>query len=554
MSVIDTASLNGHGYAAFPVVIPGGGPASALPAGRVVRTTPPLTSEAISGGKGYYGPGNVPLALPPSVDDVTRVGTFGHYEWMMTNPVVSASVRALKLAILAGGMDLKATISAKPGLEGAQAGRADGEGHGRFLLEGRREGRGLEFAPDGPARCSWCGYKLAEKVFALAEGGKDAGKLLWVRIKPKPRDAFRLVVDPAHQRARGGVSIRGGQDPRRTPAPREGRPPLLGPGRRRPAGTSVLRPAVEPANLKRLMWPELYAHSLPFGSAGLVGKTSPREPSHPAVDVDGNVLPGAPAMGRQQRLLAALQAYQNGACMVHASGGKVYTIPPQGAGEVFHSAVDLFNREIVHGILYQTRATTEAQHGSKADSQTGQDIFGLRVRRGPADAGGDLEGGLLPAPDHAQFRRGCGGRVHADRDVRDEKKKISPRSGARGQHGLSTRPEPTGRGRLDAGTPDPRRGRRRGQGETKGAGHAGVEGVAAGAGWPGSSRKEQVRPAPLRGREGGSRVTTPDTVTCPDCLGTGKDPLGERPWTKYDGDACISAPDMARSRPSLPRW
>ena len=174
----------------------------------------------------------------------------------------------------------------------------------------------------------------------------------------------------------------------------------------------------------------------------------------------------------------------------------MYTIPPQGAGEVFHNAVDLFNREIVHGILFQTRATTEAQHGSKADSQTGQDIFGLLV-----DAGRQMLGATLRED---AFRHLIA--LNFGQDVADEftplvtfgtkeEDKVGP-VGRRGEHGLPTRPEPAGRGRLDAGPADPRCGGGRGPGEGEGPGDDGVEGAAAGAGWPGPPEKGKPVPPP----------------------------------------------------------
>jgi phage gp29-like protein len=54
-------------------------------------------------------------------------------------------------------------------------------------------------------------------------------------------------------------------------------------------------------------------------------------------------------------------------------------IAPQNVGEAFQAGVDLFNREIATGILATTRATQEAEHGSRADSTTAQDVVGLLV-------------------------------------------------------------------------------------------------------------------------------------------------------------------------------
>jgi hypothetical protein len=93
-------------------------------------------------------------------------------------------------------------------------------------------------------------------------------------------------------------------------------------------------------------------------------------------------IPGAPPVSPQEFMAGQLVAFQNGSVLVVPAGAEVAPIQPQGDGSAFHRAVDLFNREIVQAILLQTRATMEATHGSKADSQTGQDMFGLLVDAG----------------------------------------------------------------------------------------------------------------------------------------------------------------------------
>jgi hypothetical protein len=157
-----------------------------------------------------------------------------------------------------------------------------------------------------------------------------------------------------------------------------------------PRGTSVLRPAVEPCNLKRLVWPQLYKHACQFGSASLLGKTAPGEVDRHPVDEDGLPIPGSSLVSPQQFMASQLVNFQNGSVLVVPSGAEVVPIQPQGDGAVFHEAVNLFNREIVQAILMQTRATREAEHGSRADSETGQDIFGLLVESGRAMLAGTL--------------------------------------------------------------------------------------------------------------------------------------------------------------------
>jgi hypothetical protein len=384
MSVIDTHSLSAldirHGDYTPPFV-PGGGPGSPLTAPVPRRSKPAdLEDEKVAWGYRARGAGQVPLALPPAIDDVTRQGSPTHYEWMMTDPVVSASVRALKLAILAGGMDLKATISAKPGAKELTPDETLAQEVVDFCWRCVERCKGWNaFLMDLLGAVAF-GNKMAEKVFEVSPSGPDKGKLVWSRIKVKPRAVWQFVVDDAmnvlgiwYHRLDGTKAF----------LPREKVVILTwDPADADPRGTSVLRPAVEPHNLKHVLWPQLYKHFVQFGSAGLIGELAPEEGDHPAVDEHGDEIAGAAPVSAMRRMVQALEAYENGAAIAHANGGRLYTIPPQGEGEVFRGNVDLFNREMVQGILLQTRATSEAEHGSKADSETGQDIFGLLVDSG----------------------------------------------------------------------------------------------------------------------------------------------------------------------------
>ncbi len=365
---------------------PGGGPGSPIPdAARIGR--PDLTREYVASGVSYHA-ASVPLALPATVDDVMRERGARHYEWMMTDPIVSASVRALTLAILAGGIDLKTTVSAKPGAKGLAPDEALAADVVQFCWRCVERCKGWHAFLMGMLGAAAFGNRMAEKTFEVAATGSDAGKLVWRSIKVKPRDAWQFVVDDAMNVL--GVLFRrpGGA---RAFLPRE-KVAILSwqPEDADPRGTSALRPAVEPCNLKRLVWPQLYKHLCQFGSASLVGKTAPGEVDRHPVDEDGIPIPGASLVSPQQFMASQLVAFQNGSVLVVPAGAEVAPIQPQGDGAAFHAAVDLFNREIVQAILMQTRATMEAQHGSKADSQTGQDMFGLLVESGRQMLAGTL--------------------------------------------------------------------------------------------------------------------------------------------------------------------
>jgi phage gp29-like protein len=69
-----------------------------------------------------------------------------------------------------------------------------------------------------------------------------------------------------------------------------------------------------------------------------------------------------------------LQSVQAGYGGVFGHGSDLKTVESKGNGEAFEKLVGLLDRQAVYGILGNTRTTMEAENGSKADSQSGQDV------------------------------------------------------------------------------------------------------------------------------------------------------------------------------------
>jgi hypothetical protein len=369
---------------------PGGGMGHPIPESEVVR--PDYEGEYVASGPTGFTL-QVPLALPTTIDDATRDRGEWTYDEMMTDPIVAASVQTLKLSILAGGMDLLPPVAPKPWVKERTDDEETADEIVKFCWRAIERCRGWNEAIKGLLDAVAFGNKLAEKVFRLVESGEDEGRWTWDRIRVKPRDAWQFVVDDNLNilgilfRDRRGI---------RSILERDKVVVLTWDGRDGdPRGTSVLRAVVDPCNLKRLTWPQLYKHLCQFGSASLVGKTAPGDLDRLPVGKDGRPIPGVEKVSPQQFMARQLVNFQNGSVLVVPSGAEVQPIQPQGDGQVFHAAVDAYNREIVHGILLQNRATMEAQYGSKADSQTGQDVMGLVVAYGRELLAGVIRHDLL---------------------------------------------------------------------------------------------------------------------------------------------------------------
>lgn len=78
-------------------------------------------------------------------------------------------------------------------------------------------------------------------------------------------------------------------------------------------------------------------------------------------------------------MMLALEAFQNGSIGVFKFGSKVDLLQSTNDGKAFFDAIDLCDRQMVHALLKQVRATMESQHGSKADSGSATDILDVLI-------------------------------------------------------------------------------------------------------------------------------------------------------------------------------
>jgi hypothetical protein len=82
-----------------------------------------------------------------------------------------------------------------------------------------------------------------------------------------------------------------------------------------------------------------------------------------------------------EALLRRLLEFQNGTALAMPYGASADLLFSQGEGRAFLEAFSLYDRQITTGVLGQTRATMEAEHGSKADSGQGADILATFIRQ-----------------------------------------------------------------------------------------------------------------------------------------------------------------------------
>lgn len=225
------------------------------------------------------------------------------------------------------------------------------------------------------------GHKIAEQTWAIIESGPDAGKIGLASIKLKPRSAVSFVVDPYWNvvgfQARQSIGVGAGEV-----LPREKFVVLtLREEDEDPRGRSWLRAAVNAWCFKtQSVWPNYDKFLQRFGEPSLVGTTAEnakdqvlKNPTTGAVLVDSNGRPRT--LTAQDALLTALLAFKGGTAMAVPFGAKVDALEVANEGQAFDQANINANSEITRAMLFQVRATNEAQHGSKADSATGEGIL-----------------------------------------------------------------------------------------------------------------------------------------------------------------------------------
>lgn len=325
--------------------------------------------EYVTGGATFWHSRTL-HTLPHAIDDVTADFGDDLYDRMMVDPQVAGSINILKAGILEDGVHLSSAVT-----------DADADGY--------------DLAKEIAAFCTtvldeldiplddvlWnlldalpYGNKIAELVYR-----QDSRWLVLQAIKVKPRRATAFVVDE-FMNVRGLAGQPGLRPNISGVTPTGDGPSLLPlekfvimsfrPHDSDPRGSAALRPAYNAWWLKMQTWIEFLKYLSQFASPSVWGTTQPAAKSPPGE-----------TRTPQEIMLDQLIRMRNGTVAVFPDGAKLNTIMSTGEGQAFHRAFALYGREIVTAIINQTRAILEAEHGSKADSETSQDVLDTLVRQ-----------------------------------------------------------------------------------------------------------------------------------------------------------------------------
>jgi hypothetical protein len=356
-----------------------------------------LATEYVAGSAGLWS--NTALrTLPGAIDDITQDFGDDLYERMRLDPVVAANLNILRASIVEEGVALACPLDDEA---------ADGYALGQEI-EDFCEGvlADLQIPLDDVL---WdlldailLGSRIAEEVYtdvpatAYALPGtspisRTQPLLILSALKPKPRNSTGFVVDafmnvqaistarPGMGMGLGALSTIGGTWPPGWLKRDKFAVLTFRPKDADPRGTSAFRAAYTPWFAKQEIWQEFLKYLAQFASAAIYAIASE------AATKSGILSPNADGTSTLRPagevLRDTLLAFRNGTAMGLPYGTLLGTIEVKGDGQAFHNGFLHCDQQITIAVLHQTRATMEAQHGSKADSETGQDILGTVIRQ-----------------------------------------------------------------------------------------------------------------------------------------------------------------------------
>ena len=335
-------------------------------------------------------------SLPQRVDDAEAKHGLKIYDRMMTDPVIASLLNVIRMRSLENGLafdpavdppfELTATVQELEDFTLAeQIAQEMTDAHDAF-----REP--AEDVIGEMVTAIAYGHRLAEIGADWVTDANGRTRLVPGEILVKPRENYIFVVNTRNTpqgviAAIPGVSVSlpvaYQEDFRNLPnfLPIEKFFHLrIGSKNSGPLGESQLRPAYDPWWIKIQTYPQLLKFVIQFAGPALIAY-APADVvmAGDATTVqlaDGRIVDATP----ENIVLSLLEHFQASTIVALPDGSKVDLIESKGEGKAHIAAIELCNREMTMPILLSTRGTLEAQHGSRADSGTSQDLQDVVVR------------------------------------------------------------------------------------------------------------------------------------------------------------------------------
>lgn len=356
-----------------------------------------LTREYVAGSVTSFQSARMLRGLPWAFDDLTRDFGDDLYARMDRDPAAHAVKNVLKAGILEEGARLECAIE-DDAADGADLAHECVELCEAVLADLQTP---LDDVLWDLLDAIALGSRVAEAVYTLTPATsyalpgtspiqRGAELLVLTALKPKPRTATAFVVD-AYMNVVGLIARPPGgsittsivtDNPALAPnlMPRDKFAVLtFRPINGDPRGTSALTPAYTPWWTKQQVYPEFLKYLAQFASPSVYAVAS-EEATKQGIKVDNGdgTVTIKPAV---EVLLETLLAFQNGTALAVPYGTVLQALAVSGDGQAFHAAFTHCDQQIALAVLHQTLATLEAQHQSRASSETHQDTMETIVRQ-----------------------------------------------------------------------------------------------------------------------------------------------------------------------------
>jgi hypothetical protein len=305
---------------------------------------------------------------------------FETYRQMLNDPEVCSDVRMLVQMALADGVQLSPAVEGKPLDDKAPEFRKALE-----IAEFCERAMGaltkpLEDSLEGIVEGALTyGHKTAEITWKLGTGD-DASKLVLARIAQKDYRTLDFVVDRFWNHL-GFTPRAPAQDlPARAVIPREKFFHLaLHEEDEDPRGRSSIRPVYTAWLFKCMTWPEYQRWLQNCALPALIGFTAPKQVGDVQRNADNTPKTGAKPLTPAEAMVERLAQLKNASVAAFPNGATVEQLAVEGEGAGFERSINVADSQISKGILYQTLATSEAQYGTRAQSETHMGVLDLLV-------------------------------------------------------------------------------------------------------------------------------------------------------------------------------
>jgi hypothetical protein len=306
--------------------------------------------------------------------------TFETYRQMLNDPEIVSDVRTLTQMALADGLQLQPAVEGKP-VDDDAAEFAQAFEIAQFCERAISSlYKPLEETLEGIVEGALTyGHKTAEITWKLGMG-PDSNRLVLARIAQKNYRTLDFVVDKYWNHLGFTPRTPALQLPARAVIPREKFFHLaLHEEDEDPRGRSSIRPVYTAWMFKCMTWPEYKRWLDNCALPSIVGKTAPKQPGDVQRNPDGTAKTGGKPTSPAEAMRDALVNLKNASVAVLPNGAEVDQLDVVGEGAGFERAINVADSQISKGILYQMLATSEAQYGTRAQSQTHMQVLDLVV-------------------------------------------------------------------------------------------------------------------------------------------------------------------------------